>query len=66
MANDRAMFYTILLLQADDQTFEFPDLFKSKQTEQQKSTNDFRKAVNESKRDMPKVWDRMDLPPWFR
>lgn len=46
--------------------FEFPELFKAKKTSAEKSTEDFRKAVNESRREMPKIWDRMDLPPWFR
>lgn len=45
---------------------KFPELFKEKQTEEEKSAKDFKKASVENEKIRRKQWSQLDMPVWFR
>ena len=54
------------LFQDDGHAIEFPDLFKDKATADEKQAKDYKKVVEEFKKEKQKSWTHPDLPQWFR
>ena len=52
--------------QKEGYEFDFPDLFKEKVTEEAKSAEDARKAIEEAQKLAQKNWTVRDLPTWFQ
>ena len=45
--------------------FEFPDMFKRKKTEFEKSLEDQKKFAAENTKATQKQWSQKDIPNWF-
>ena len=52
--------------QAEGYELEFPDLFKEKVTEEERTAQEFKKASKEVEKLAKQNWKVQDLPPWFQ
>ena len=59
----------MVLLQADDHTFEFPDIrpdLEGDTPEESLEMKEYNKLKEEEKVTQQKYWDKSDIPQWFR
>lgn len=52
--------------QAEGYEFEFPDLFKEKVTESERTAEEFKKVSEEADKFAKQNWKVQELPPWFQ
>ena len=64
--SQRSSYIYFLHLQAGDQKFEFPDIFKEKPSPEEKQLKTLKKYQKESIKNNQKYWDKQDVAQWFR
>jgi len=56
----------IAFVQLDGEKFEFPDIFKGKETDDDKAAKDMKKNATDNDKVLQQQWSKLDIPPWFR
>jgi len=60
------MYVNCVFWQAEGYEFEFPDIFKDKITDEEKTAQEYKKSTEDIKQLSKKQWRLDELPPWFR